>query len=81
MGSLQGSTRSRRMPVIPPWQGPSSLHSLYNLLLAPFDDLLPSSAISKYMHPAECQLINKTTINSSNSCTCRSQRLNSCLGK
>lgn len=43
IGSLQGSTRSRRIPVIAPWQGPSSLHALYNLLLAPFDDLLPTS--------------------------------------
>ncbi|XP_067636039.1 tetratricopeptide repeat protein 28 isoform X1 [Eurosta solidaginis] len=42
IGSLQGSTRSRRAPTLPVWQGPSCLHTLYNLLLEPFDDLLPS---------------------------------------
>lgn len=47
MGSLQGSTRSRRGPMIVPWQGPSCLHALYNLLLAPFEDLLPDSQTSK----------------------------------
>ncbi|XP_053669314.1 tetratricopeptide repeat protein 28 [Anopheles marshallii] len=41
IGSLQGSTRSRRSNMLPPWQGPSCLHVLYNLLLAPFEDLLP----------------------------------------
>ncbi|XP_037036612.1 tetratricopeptide repeat protein 28 isoform X2 [Bradysia coprophila] len=46
IGSLQGSTRSRRVPIVPPWQGPTSLHQLYNLLLAPFDDLLPNSAMT-----------------------------------
>lgn len=50
IGSLQGSTRSRRQQVlIPPWQGPSCLHTLYNLLLAPFEDLLPSSTTSEYI--------------------------------
>ncbi|XP_068143002.1 tetratricopeptide repeat protein 28 [Drosophila tropicalis] len=49
VASLQGSTRSvgsrssRRAPAPPVWRGPSCLHTLYNLLLAPFDDLLPSS--------------------------------------
>ncbi|KAH8394400.1 hypothetical protein KR222_002313, partial [Zaprionus bogoriensis] len=48
--SLQGSTRSvgsrssRRAPAPPAWRGPACLHTLYNLLLAPFDDLLPSGA-------------------------------------
>lgn len=48
VASLQGSTRSvgsrssRRAPTLPAWRGPSCLHTLYNLLLAPFDDLLPS---------------------------------------
>lgn len=47
MGSLQGSTRSRRGGYsLPQWQGPSSLHALYNLLLAPFEDLLPCSSSS-----------------------------------
>ncbi|XP_017073973.1 tetratricopeptide repeat protein 28 [Drosophila eugracilis] len=47
VASLQGSTRSvgsrssRRAPSLPTWRGPSCLHTLYNLLLAPFDDLLP----------------------------------------
>ncbi|XP_030383298.1 tetratricopeptide repeat protein 28 [Scaptodrosophila lebanonensis] len=50
VASLQGSTRSvgsrssRRAPSLPTWQGPACLHTLYNLLLAPFDDLLPSVA-------------------------------------
>ncbi|KAH8380456.1 hypothetical protein KR009_010766, partial [Drosophila setifemur] len=51
VASLQGSTRSlssrssRRAPErsLPAWHGPSCLHTLYNLLLAPFDDLLPSA--------------------------------------
>lgn len=30
-----------------PWQGPSCLHALYNLLLAPFEDLLPDAQTSK----------------------------------
>lgn len=48
VASLQGSTRSvgsrssRRAPAPPVWRGPACLHTLYNLLLAPFDDLLPS---------------------------------------
>lgn len=50
VASLQGSTRSvgsrssRRAPAPPAWRGPACLHTLYNLLLAPFDDLLPSGA-------------------------------------
>uniref|UniRef100_A0A1B0CKC6 Putative g-alpha gtpase interaction protein n=1 Tax=Lutzomyia longipalpis TaxID=7200 RepID=A0A1B0CKC6_LUTLO len=49
VASLQGSTRSigslsRRVPIMPTWQGPACLHSLYKLLLAPFEDLLPDSA-------------------------------------
>ncbi|XP_059614849.1 tetratricopeptide repeat protein 28 [Phlebotomus argentipes] len=49
VASLQGSTRSigslsRRVPMMPTWQGPACLHSLYKLLLAPFEDLLPDSA-------------------------------------
>ncbi|EDW00196.1 GH12733 [Drosophila grimshawi] len=50
VASLQGSTRSvgsrssRRAPAPPAWRGPACLHTLYNLLLAPFDDLLPSVA-------------------------------------
>lgn len=47
IGSLQGSTRSRRGFSLPQWQGPSSLHALYNLLLAPFEDLLPNSSSGK----------------------------------
>ncbi|XP_055374817.1 tetratricopeptide repeat protein 28 [Condylostylus longicornis] len=38
VGSIQGSNR-----MLPQWQGPSCLHTLYNLLLEPFDDLLPTS--------------------------------------
>lgn len=41
IGSL-GSSRSRRAPSLPAWQGPACLHTLYDLLLQPFDDLLPS---------------------------------------
>lgn len=48
ISSLQGSTRSRRGFSLPQWQGPSSLHALYNLLLAPFEDLLPNSSSSMY---------------------------------
>lgn len=33
--------------MLPPWQGPSCLHVLYNLLLAPFEDLLPDISTSK----------------------------------
>ncbi|XP_034658432.1 tetratricopeptide repeat protein 28 [Drosophila subobscura] len=53
VASLQGSTRSvgsrssRRAPPVPAWRGPSCLHTLYNLLLAPFDDLLPSANLSR----------------------------------
>lgn len=47
ISSLQGSTRSRRGFSLPQWQGPRSLHALYNLLLAPFEDLLPNSSSSK----------------------------------
>lgn len=47
VGSLHGgSTRSRRSNVLPSWQGPSCLHVLYNLLLAPFEDLLPDCGTS-----------------------------------
>lgn len=47
VGSLHGgSTRSRRSNVLPSWQGPSCLHVLYNLLLAPFEDLLPDCGSS-----------------------------------
>ncbi|KAG6446865.1 tetratricopeptide repeat protein 28 [Manduca sexta] len=46
VASLQGSTRSsaqgpRRKQ--PSWQGPPCLNSLYQMLLAPFEDLLPAS--------------------------------------
>ncbi|XP_062528966.1 tetratricopeptide repeat protein 28 isoform X2 [Bombyx mori] len=46
VASLQGSTRSsvhgpRRKQ--PSWQGPPCLSSLYQMLLAPFEDLLPAS--------------------------------------
>ncbi|EDV39725.2 uncharacterized protein Dana_GF10164 [Drosophila ananassae] len=52
VASLQGSTRSlssrssRRAPerALPTWRGPTCLHTLYNLLLAPFDDLLPCAS-------------------------------------
>ncbi|KAH8270576.1 hypothetical protein KR018_012028 [Drosophila ironensis] len=55
VASLQGSTRSlssrssRRAPdrTLPTWRGPSCLHTLYNLLLAPFDDLLPSGSANR----------------------------------
>ncbi|XP_055842116.1 tetratricopeptide repeat protein 28 isoform X1 [Episyrphus balteatus] len=48
IASLQGSTRSRRAQMLPTWQGPSCLHTLYNLLWEPFDDLLPSGgAVSR----------------------------------
>lgn len=48
IGSLQGSSRSRRAPMLPVWQGPSCLHTLFNILLAPFDDLLPTGgAVSR----------------------------------
>ncbi|XP_044251803.1 tetratricopeptide repeat protein 28 [Drosophila takahashii] len=52
VASLQGSSRSlgsrssRRAPALPAWRGPSCLHTLYNLLLAPFDDLLPAGGAS-----------------------------------
>ncbi|XP_073830293.1 tetratricopeptide repeat protein 28 [Musca autumnalis] len=46
IGSLQGSSRSRRTPTV--WQGPSCLHTLFNILMAPFDDLLPTGgAVSR----------------------------------
>ncbi|XP_050353102.1 tetratricopeptide repeat protein 28 [Nymphalis io] len=46
VASLQGSTRSsvhgpRRKQ--PSWQGPPCLNSLYQMLIAPFEDLLPAS--------------------------------------
>ncbi|XP_013103199.2 tetratricopeptide repeat protein 28 [Stomoxys calcitrans] len=48
IGSLQGSARSRRAPMLPVWQGPSCLHTLFNILMAPFDDLLPTGgAVSR----------------------------------
>ena len=39
--SRPGSTRSRR-PAVAQWQGPSCLAALYQLLIAPFEDCLPS---------------------------------------
>ncbi|XP_066144838.1 tetratricopeptide repeat protein 28 [Euwallacea fornicatus] len=51
VASLQGSTRSSssaqgstRMAKRQTWKGPSCLHSLYTLLLQPFEEYLPSRA-------------------------------------
>ncbi|GLH03856.1 Tetratricopeptide repeat protein 28, partial [Gryllus bimaculatus] len=42
--SRPGSTRSRRhAPAHPSWQGPACLGALYQLLIAPFEDCLPST--------------------------------------
>nr|XP_049699281.1 tetratricopeptide repeat protein 28 [Helicoverpa armigera] len=46
VASLQGSTRSSvHVPrkKQPSWQGPPCLNALYQMLLAPFEDLLPAS--------------------------------------
>ncbi|KAJ0173048.1 hypothetical protein K1T71_011224 [Dendrolimus kikuchii] len=46
VASLQGSTRSSAhgpRKKQPSWQGPPCLNSLYQMLLAPFEDLLPAS--------------------------------------
>lgn len=50
MGSLQGSTRSRRHNLMPTWPGPRCLHLLYDILIAPFDDLLPTGEIGKLIY-------------------------------
>ncbi|XP_055605739.1 tetratricopeptide repeat protein 28-like, partial [Uranotaenia lowii] len=57
IGSLQGSTRSRRSTMLPPWQGPSCLHVLYNLLLAPFEDLLPDISTTSRIGRRELILV------------------------
>nr|XP_019548082.2 tetratricopeptide repeat protein 28 isoform X1 [Aedes albopictus] len=57
IGSLQGSTRSRRSNMLPPWQGPSCLHVLYNLLLAPFEDLLPDISTTSRIGRRELILV------------------------
>ncbi|XP_037918666.1 tetratricopeptide repeat protein 28 [Hermetia illucens] len=57
IGSLQGSTRSRRNQVVIPWQGPACLHTLYNLLLQPFDDLLPSGGTASRVGRKELILV------------------------
>ncbi|XP_045771078.1 tetratricopeptide repeat protein 28 isoform X2 [Maniola jurtina] len=46
VASLQGSTRSSihgPRKKQPSWQGPPCLNSLYQMLIAPFEDLLPTS--------------------------------------
>ncbi|XP_063541411.1 tetratricopeptide repeat protein 28 isoform X1 [Cydia strobilella] len=46
VASLQGSTRSSvhgSRKKQPSWQGPACLSTLYQMLLAPFEDLLPAS--------------------------------------
>ncbi|XP_026740206.1 tetratricopeptide repeat protein 28 isoform X1 [Trichoplusia ni] len=45
VASLQGSTRSsvHARKKQPSWQGPPCLSALYQMLLAPFEDLLPAS--------------------------------------
>ncbi|XP_072934461.1 uncharacterized protein [Epargyreus clarus] len=46
VASLQGSTRSSAhgpRKKQPSWQGPPCLNALYQMLLAPFEDLLPAS--------------------------------------
>lgn len=46
VASLQGSTRSSihgPRKKQPSWQGPPCLNTLYQMLLAPFEDLLPAS--------------------------------------
>ncbi|XP_039752578.1 tetratricopeptide repeat protein 28 [Pararge aegeria] len=46
VASLQGSTRSSvhgPRKKQPSWQGPPCLNSLYQMLIAPFEDLLPAS--------------------------------------
>ncbi|XP_055633248.1 tetratricopeptide repeat protein 28 isoform X2 [Toxorhynchites rutilus septentrionalis] len=57
IGSLQGSTRSRRSNILPLWQGPSCLHVLYNLLLAPFEDLLPDISTTSRIGRRELILV------------------------
>lgn len=44
--SRPGSTISRRPPR-QSWQGPQCLFALYQLLIAPFEDVLPTSCSSK----------------------------------
>lgn len=67
MGSFHhgGSTRSRSSTIQSSvsssnntnWQGPSCLHVLYNLLLAPFEDLLPSCGASPRIGRRELILV------------------------
>lgn len=61
IGSLQhgGSTRSRAntIPSTSSWQGPTCLHVLYNLLLAPFEDLLPNCGSSPRIGRRELILV------------------------
>ena len=49
VASLQGSTRSSasaqgstRVPKRKAWKGPSCLHTLYTLLIQPFEEFLPT---------------------------------------
>ncbi|CAH2093836.1 unnamed protein product [Euphydryas editha] len=55
VASLQGSTRSsvhgprRKQPA---WQGPPCLTSLYQMLIAPFEDLLPASCNNNHANHA-----------------------------
>lgn len=62
IGSLQhgGSTRSRTNTLpssTTSWQGPNCLHVLYNLLLAPFEDLLPNCGSSPRIGRRELILV------------------------
>lgn len=58
-----GSTRSRSSTIQSSassntnWQGPSCLHVLYNLLLAPFEDLLPTCGASPRIGRRELILV------------------------
>lgn len=55
-----GSTRSRANTTSmssTTWQGPTCLHILYNLLLAPFEDLLPKSGSSPRISRRELILV------------------------
>jgi hypothetical protein len=62
MGSFHhsGSTRSRANTIpssSSTWQGPTCLHVLYNLLLSPFEDLLPRSGSSPRITRRELILV------------------------
>lgn len=52
--SLQGSIKSRKQ-IQQGWQGPSCLHALYQLLIAPFEGFLPQTCTSNALpHRKNC---------------------------